>query len=121
MLESQVGTKYKLGHISDRKIHLYYNNSFGGKVDQIPSSQFEIVGTESGSIITFSLAPHFIIFGMFIPVIFLVIAVFRDAPIDIYSFVGGSVMLVLIALTIAFKNQLEKFKQDLLSLEKNAR
>ncbi|PTB95734.1 hypothetical protein C9994_10455 [Marivirga lumbricoides] len=119
-LSSRIGLNLKLGLITKNEINLYYLKDVYTKngLDRIPACEIKIVNKETTSEKTkviFKLAGFYVFFAAIIPMLFIAILYFGNAPI-LYEPLAIYPFLYLFLLYI-HTDQSNRFAKDLQQLE----
>ena len=120
-LKGKIGVNYKLGLIDSEEISVYYlkDRYTENGLDRVPTCRIDIKNKkqEDGRIrIKFTIADFALITIGLIPIIFILIMYFANAPIPFYYGLGLYPILYLVLLFI-LSDQSDKFKTDLIELE----
>ena len=116
-LRRRIGTNFKLGSIDHDEISLYYlKDWFTEKgMDRVPFCQVDVRNKKEadGRIrIRFGIAAFALIVAAFVPVVFILILHFTNAPISLYIPIGLYPVLYFV-LQVALSTQADKFELDL--------
>ena len=120
-LKGKIGTNYKLGLIDNEEISIYYlkDSYTENGLDRVPTCKIEIKNTKQADglvRIKFTIAEFaFIVTGL-IPVIFMLVLYFANAPIPFY-YASGLYPILYLVLVFILSDQSDKFKTDLKKLE----
>jgi hypothetical protein len=120
-LKRRFGANFKLGFIDYDEISLYYLKDWytERRTDQVPFCQMEVRNKreEDGRIrIRFRVATFALIAVAFLPVFFMVIFYFRNAPIPLYYPLTLYPVLYFF-LQVGMSKQADRFESDLRRLE----
>jgi hypothetical protein len=121
-LKSKVGTNYKLGLIDNEEISLFYLKASNGKSvpDRVPTCKIEIKNEkqEDGRIrIKFAITEFSLVLVGLIPIIFILILYFAEAPRPFYYVSGVFYPMFYSSLVFILRDQSDKFETDLKGLE----
>jgi hypothetical protein len=117
----RIGANFKLGYIDYDEISLFYLKDWYTEngMDRVPFCQLEVRNKREadGRIkIRFSIATFALILFALVPVAFMLVLNFTNAPINFYYALGLFPVLY-VALQIAISKQADRFELDLRQLE----